>query len=122
MFTYVINTSGNKTFDSDKLFDLAGYNRIAWKNCKLDEIGDCAKEIMERQNVLAAEPFSVAIIVDFFGFDRIRPPYGREGGFVEEHGVDLSLYTPYIEAYIADKMISYLEKFELIAERYDELA
>lgn len=119
MFTYVINTSGNKTFDSDKLFDLAGYNRIAWKNCRLDEIGDCAKEIMEKQNVLAADAFSVAIIVDFYGFDRIRPPYGREGGFVEEKGVDLSLYTPYIEAYIADKMISYLEKYELVAERYD---
>jgi len=33
MITYVINTSENKTFDSEKLFDLAGYNKIRWIQC-----------------------------------------------------------------------------------------
>ncbi|MBE6631103.1 MAG: hypothetical protein E7623_00215 [Ruminococcaceae bacterium] len=118
MFTYVINTSENRTFESDKLFDLAGYNKICWKNCSLDRINECAKEIAERQNVLVSEDFTVAIIVDFFGFDRIRAPYGRKG-FGKEEGVDLSMYPPYIEAYIADNLISYLEKYELFAEGYE---
>lgn len=118
MFTYVINTSENKTFDSDRLFDLAGYNKISWMNCSLNELGNCAKEILNRQNVLVAEEFCVAVIVDFFGFDRIRAPYGRNG-FGKENGVDLSLYTPYIEAYITDNIIAYLEKYELFAKKYE---
>ena len=30
MITYVINTSDNKIFDSNLLFELAGYNKIRW--------------------------------------------------------------------------------------------
>ena len=59
MLTYVINTSENKTFDSDRLFDLAGYHKIHWMNCSLSEIGECARTIHEKQNILGA-PLSVA--------------------------------------------------------------
>ena len=45
MLTYVINTSENRTLDSDKLFDLAGYNKIKWLNCRLSEVRQCAEYI-----------------------------------------------------------------------------
>lgn len=118
MLTYVINTSENKTFDSDRLFDLAGYSRIRWMNSRLDDIQKCADTIFDRQNILGAEHFRVVIIVDFFGFDRIRSPYGRSG-YGEEKGVELSLYMPYIEAYLQDKFVTPLENCELFAKEYE---
>ena len=80
MITYVINTSENKTFDSGMLFDLAGYSKIRWLYSPLNEIEKCAEKIYEKQNVLGAERFRIAVIVDFFGFDRIRIPYGQRRG------------------------------------------
>lgn len=118
MLTYVINTSENKTFDSDRLFDLAGYSKIRWMNCRLSDIGQCASEIFERQNTLGADSFRIAVLVDFFGFDRIRVPYGRNG-YGAETGVDLSLYMPYIELFISDNLIAYLEKRELFASDFE---
>ena len=104
MLTYVINTSENKTFDSDQLFNLVGYNKIRWLNCKFKDIGKCAKGIAENQNNLGADDFRVAIIVDFFGFDKIRSPYGKFGYNIDE-GVDLSLYVPFMEAYVIDNFV-----------------
>lgn len=118
MLTYVINTSENKTFDSDRLFDLAGYNKIRWHNCLLSEIKQCAQEIFEKQNILGADRFRIAVLIDFYGFDRVRVPYGRLG-FGGESGVDISLYMPYIEAYLMDNLIAYLELRELYAEDFE---
>ena len=118
MLTYVINTSENKTFDSDRLFDLAGYNRIRWMNCRLDNIRKYSDIIFDKQNVLGADSFRVVIIVDFYGFDRIRAPYGRNG-YGEEKGVELNLYMPYIEAYLQDNFIRPLEQSELFAKEYE---
>lgn len=115
MLTYVINTSENKTFDSDRLFDLAGYSKIRWMNCSLKDIASCEKEIYEKQNALGADSFRVVVLVDFFGFRRIRPPYGRgEHGFgLVEEGVEFAVYLPYIEAYLVDKLFNPLTKRDI---------
>lgn len=116
MLTYVINTSENKTFDSDLLFELSGYSKIRWMHCRLDEVEECAKEISVKQNILGAEKFRVAVLVDFYGFDRIRRPYGCGGkGYGEETGIDLCLYYPYIETYLVDHLFDYLETRNLHA-------
>ena len=112
MLTYVINTSENKTLDSDKLFELAGYRKIRWMNRSLHRVEECIKEIFEKQNVLGADEFRIAVIIDFFGYDRIRAPYGRMG-FTKEFGVDASTYEPLIEAYLMDTLIEPLTKKDL---------
>lgn len=116
MLTYVINTSENKTFDSDQLFKLVGYNKICWMNYSLDEMEKCAEEICERQTVLGADDFRIAILVDFYGFDRVRNFYGTDGYAPIERGVDLSLYFPYIEAYIVDHLFFAIRKKELVVK------
>ncbi len=118
MLTYVINTSENKTFDSSLLFELAGYNKIRWMRCPLDKVEKCAEEICEKQNILGADHFRIAVIVDFFGFDRIRIPYGRRG-FRDDTGVDVSIYVPYIEAFLLDNLVVYLEKRDLFAADFE---
>ena len=118
MLTYVINTSENKTFDSNMLFELAGYNKIRWMQSPLDEIGKCAEEIYEKQNILGADRFRIAIIVDFYNFDRVRIPYGRRG-FSSDNGVELCLYMPYIEVFLLDNLIAYLEKKGLFAADFE---
>ena len=118
MLTYVINTSENKTFDSSVLFEQAGYTKIQWMQCSLDEIFTCAEVITEKQNILGAERFRVAVIVDFFGFDKIRSPYGRLG-YQRDDGVDMSLYLPYIEAYLMDNFIAPLEKSDLYTSDFE---
>ncbi len=112
MFTYVINTSENRTFDNDLLFRLSGYNKIRWMEKRLDKIGDCVKEIVDRQRVLGADDFRVAVIIDFYAFDKIRLPYGRLG-YGDEKGVDMSIYLPYIEAFLVDNFIDVLLKGEV---------
>ena len=118
MVTYVINTSENRTFDSEKLFDLAGYNKIKWIQCSLKDIKECAESIYEKQNVLGADLFRIAVIVDFYSFDRIRVPYGRRG-FGAEYGVDMSLYMPYIEIYLLDNLIGFLERKDMLASDFE---
>ena len=118
MFTYVINTSENKTFDSDILMELAGYNKIRWMTSRLDLIGECAKVISESQNVLSADEFRVAVIVDFFGFDKIRAPYGHNG-FGKEEGVDSSIYLPYIDTYLIDNFIRKLEDSDIVPSDFE---
>lgn len=121
MLTYVINTSENKTFDSGRLFELAGYNKIRWMHCSLNSIATCAKEIYEKQNFLGADAFRVAVLVDFFGYNRIRPPYGRgELGYgSEEKGVEFSLYLPYIEAYLIDNLFNPLNRKEVYSSSFE---
>ena len=116
MLTYVINTSENKTFDSDQLFKLVGYNKICWMNYALDEMEKCADEICERQTVLGADDFRIAILVDFYGFNRVRSFYGTDGYSPIETGVDLSLYFPFIEAYIIDHLYSGIRRKNLVVK------
>lgn len=118
MLTYVINTSENKTFDSSRLFELAGYSRIRWIQCSLNDIPQCVEYINERQNNIIADDFRIAVIVDFYGFDRIRIPYGRKG-FVSDEGVDMSLYMPYLEVYLLDNLVLPLENKELYARDFE---
>ncbi len=118
MLTYVINTSENKTFNSDLLFDLSGYNKIRWIHCPLNEMQKCAEEISEKQNILGADLFRIAVIVDFYDFDKLRVPYARRG-FEPDTGVDISLYIPYIESYMLDNLIVQLEKKNLYAADFD---
>ena len=118
MLTYVINTSENKTFDSSKLFELAGYSKIRWVQCSLNDISRCVEHISEKQNSIIADDFRIAVIVDFYGFDKIRIPYGRRG-FANDEGVDMSLYMPYIEVYLLDNLILKLESRDLYAKDFE---
>ena len=118
MLTYVINTSENETFDSSKLFELAGYSKIRWIQCSLKDIPKCVDLISEKQNSVIADDFRIAVIVDFFGFDKIRIPYGRRG-YVSDEGVDMGLYMPYIEVYLLDNLMLQLENKELYASDFD---
>lgn len=118
MLTYVINTSENKTLDSGVLFDLAAYSKIRWLTVPLNAVRKCAEEISAKQGVLGAERFRVAVIVDFYNFDRIRVPYGRRG-YVPDDGVDMSLYMPYIEAYLLDNLVVCLENRNLYAADFE---
>lgn len=119
MLTYVINTSENKTFDSDILFKLVDYNKICWMECTLDKLSTCAEEIYDRQNTLEADTFRVAVIVDFYGFDRLRRPYGINGYGEETLSVDISIYIQYIEAYIYDNLYALLENKEVIPNTFE---
>ncbi|MBR5900183.1 MAG: hypothetical protein IKZ38_02170 [Clostridia bacterium] len=118
MITYVINTSENRTFDSDQLFRLAGYKKIHWLNSRLGEVDQCIEYIKNKQGAIESEEFRVAVIVDFFGFDKIRKPYGRNG-YASDAGVECSLYLPYIEGYLTDKLFLALEKKELYSSDYE---
>ena len=118
MVTYVINTSENKTFDSDQLFRLVGYNKIQWLNCSLSAVEDCVDFIKNKQGAIEAEEFRIAVLIDFLGFDRIRAPYGRRG-YGKDEGVECSLYLPYIEAYLKDRLLYVLEKQEYYASECD---
>lgn len=114
MHTYVINTSENKTFDSDQLFKLVGYNKISWMNYRLDELDKCAELICEKQTVLGADDFRIAILIDFYGFDRVRAVYGVNGYSPSEEGVDLSIYFPYLEAYMVDHLFAKIQRKEIV--------
>ena len=114
----MINTSENRTLDSDRLFDLAGYNKIRWMNCPLNEVSQCAQYIFEKQNVLGADKFRIAVLIDFYNFDRVRVPYGRRG-YRPEEGVDISLYLPFIEIYLLDNLITFLEYRDLHAADFE---
>lgn len=116
MLTYVINTSENKTLDGDFLFRLAGYNKIRWMDYGLERLEECAEEICARQLVLGADNFRVALLIDFYGFDRVRSAYGLNGFLPDEKGVDLSLYFPLIEAYLIDHFFAKIRNKELFPQ------
>ncbi len=116
MLTYVINTSENKTLESDPLFKLVGYNKIRWMNYGLRDLEECADEICERQTMLGAEDFRIVLLIDFYGFDRVRTFYGAEGYSSVEAGVDLSIYFPLLEAYMVDHLFSRIRRKDLIVQ------
>ncbi len=118
MITYVINTSESRTLNNNQLFELSGYNKIRWLNCPLSDVNRCAQHIYEKQNVLGADTFRIAVLVDFFGFDRIRVPFGRVN-YLYDEGVDISLYLPFIEVYLMDNLIKYLENRELYTSDFE---
>lgn len=112
MLTYVINTSENKTFDSDLLFELVGYDKIRWMHSNLAKIESCAEEIFAKQNVIGAEDFRIVVLLDFYGFDLVRKPYQKEAGLV-----DPSIYRPFLEVYLHEHLFDYFEKRNLPAEQ-----
>lgn len=116
MLTYVINTSENKTLDSDTLFKLVGYSKIRWMNYGLRDLEKCADEICDLQTTLGADDFRVVLLVDFYGFDRIRSVYGSDGYSVTESGVDLSVYFPILEAYMVDHLFARIRRKELTVQ------
>lgn len=119
MITYIINTSENKTFDSENLFSLVGYNKIVWMTSRLDNIKKCAMEIYEKQNALGVDSFRVAVIVDFFNFDKIRHPYGENGYKKDKEMVDIAVYLPFIEAFLVDNLFDVLMRKHLYIEQKD---
>ena len=66
MQTYVINTSENRVFNSNLLFELVGYNKITWMYSGLDKVHECAKTIIERQSAPMADECRVVVLVDFY--------------------------------------------------------
>lgn len=116
MLTYVINTSENKTFDSDQLFKLVGYNKICWLNYSLNDLEKCAEEICERQIVLGADDFRIAVLVDFYGFKKVRSVYGYNGYSDKEQGVDLSVYFAFLESYMMDHLFDKIQRKELFVK------
>lgn len=119
MITYIINTSENKTFDSENLFSLVGYSKIVWMTCRLDNIKKCAMEIYEKQNALGVDRFRVAVIVDFFNFDKIRHPYGEDGYKKDKENVDIAIYFPFIESFLVDNLFDVLMRKHLFIEQKD---
>ncbi len=116
MLTYVINTSENKTLESDTLFKLVGYSKIRWMNYGLRDLERCADEICDLQTALGADDFRIVLLVDFYGFDRIRSVYGSDGYSATESGVDLSVYFPILEAYMVDHLFSRISRKELTVQ------
>lgn len=112
MLTYVINTSENKTFDSDLLFELVGYNKIRWMHSSLSKIEECAAEIFAKQNVIGAEDFRIVVLLDFYGYDLVRKPYQKEAGLVEA-----GIYRPFLEVYLCEHLFDYFVKRNLPAEQ-----
>lgn len=112
MLTYVINTSENKTFDSDLLFELVGYDKIRWMHSSLAKIEECAEEIFAKQNVIGAEDFRIVVLLDFYGYDLVRKPYQKEAGLVEA-----GIYRPFLEVYLHEHLFDYFEKRNLPAEQ-----
>ncbi len=119
MVTYIINTSDNKAFDSKNIFSLVGYTRIVWMNKQLNRVNECADEIIERQNALGVDDFRVAVIVDFFNFDKIRHPYGENGFIKDNEAVDIAIYFPFIESYLADNLFDKITRKHLRVHQKD---
>ncbi len=105
MITYVINTSENRTLNSNLLFELAGYKKIHWMYAPLKEIEKCAEQIIEEQNKLIGDTLRVAVIVDFYGYDRIRLPFEKD---VDKVHVDI--YKPFLELYLTDHLYNKVQQ------------
>ncbi len=114
MLTYVINTSENKTFDSDLLFELVGYNKIRWMHCNLSEIHLKAQEIYTIQNVVGADAFRIVVLIDFYKFDRIYRPYGDNKPTAN---IDPGVYRQFLNIYLSQQVFSLFERRNLPAEQ-----
>ena len=107
MLTYVINTSENKVLKTDLLFELVGYNKIAWMRSPLAHIEDCAEEIVKRQQPMTAGEYRVVVLVDFLAFEKTLFP---EENPVSEY---LSIYKSLIEIYLHDHLYTPLRRAQL---------
>ncbi len=107
MLTYVINTSENKVLKTDLLFELVGYNKIAWMRSPLANIEDCAEEIVKRQQPMTAGEYRVVVLVDFLAFEKTLFP---EENPVSEY---LAIYKSLIEIYLNDHLYTPLRRAQL---------
>lgn len=112
MLTYVINTSENKTFDSNRLFELVGYSQIRWKHCSLSEIDLCADEICEeeRSKILSTGEYRIVVLIDFFGFPRTNPADEESASEYVE------IYKAFIEHYLLNHLFYTLKKNNIPAK------
>ncbi len=105
MLTYVINTSENKTFDSNLLFELVGYRQIQWKHCSLSRISECAEEIfkeVDSRSVAEADQYRVVVLVDFYGFPSCKKTE-------DEAAADIvNIYKKCIRQYLTHNLHDYL--------------
>ena len=98
MQTYVINTSENRVFDSNLLFELVGYNKISWLDSGLDRIETCAKSIVEKQSAPMADDCRVVVLVDFYSFKKtLHPDREAASDYV-------AIYKNFIEIYLLDHL------------------
>lgn len=105
MITYVINTSENRTLNSNLLFELAGYKKIHWMYAPLKDIEKCANKIIEDQNKLIGDTLRIAVIVDFYGYDRIRLPFEKD-----PLKVHVDTYKPFLERYLTDHLYNMVQR------------
>ncbi len=105
MITYVINTSENRTLNSNLLFELAGYKKIHWMYAPLKEIESCAETIIADQNKLIEDTLRIAVIVDFYGYNRIRLPFEKDASKVH-----VDIYKPFLELYLTDYLYNKVQK------------
>lgn len=112
MLTYVINTSENKTFDSNLLFELVGYSQIRWKHCSLNEIDLCADEICEeeRSKILSTGEYRIVVLVDFFDFPKTNPAEEESAGEYVE------IYKAFLEHYLLEHLFYPLKKKNIPAK------
>lgn len=102
MQTYVINTSENRVFDSNFLFELVGYSNITWMYSGLEQIDECAKRIIERQNAPMADECRVVVLVDFHAFPHtLRPELEAASDYI-------AIYKSLIEIYLSDHLFGRL--------------
>ena len=98
MQTYVINTSENRVFDSNLLFELVGYNKISWLDSGLDRVEMCAKSIIEKQSAPMADDCRVVVLVDFYSFKKtLHPDREAASDYV-------AIYKNFIEIYLLDHL------------------
>ena len=98
MQTYVINTSENRVFDSNLLFELVGYNKISWLDSGLDKVETCAKNIIEKQSAPMADDCRVVVLVDFYSFKKtLHPDKEAASDYV-------AIYKNFIEIYLLDHL------------------
>ncbi len=98
MQTYVINTSENRVFDSNFLFELVGYNNITWMYSGLERIDECAKTIIERQSAPMADECRIVVLVDFYSFPHTLHPD------LEAASDYIAIYKSLIEIYLLDHL------------------
>lgn len=113
MHTYVINTSENKKFNSNLLFDLANYNQIQWMWCSLPKIRECAEEIFKTEIIpIPSRDFRVVVLVDFFKYRfASRTNLGDNANMVSDSpGEYVAIYKNFIGQYLLSHLFDHLRK------------
>lgn len=113
MHTYVINTSENKKFDSNLLFDLANYNQIQWMWCSLPKIRECAEEIFKKEIIpIPSRDFRVVVLVDFFKYRfASRTNLGDNANMISDSpGEYVAIYKNFIGQFLLAHLFDHLRK------------